>query len=251
MTNQLAKRYNTGKLRYTLISNIALQELARVYTYGAHKYSVYSDDKGNQFKGQDIPFTEQHKYTIIEDGSYNWKLGQNWLSVMDSIKRHLEAWSIGEDIDSDLGTYHLANAMWGISTLLDYYKSYPQGDNRIKQYNRIGLTIDNIIIEDLNKEPIITKIPFQVYCYFTKYPYNKIKKWLEKYNFPINLIYIVNSETKKINYLIKHKIDLQIETSWFNFITQNNLKINTYLYSTNTNKNFYVGNKRLNNLSDI
>lgn len=49
-----ARRYNKGKLRYELISPIALEEIAKVYTKGADKYTLY-DENGD----------------ILDDGSNN------------------------------------------------------------------------------------------------------------------------------------------------------------------------------------
>lgn len=147
--SQKAKRYNKGKVRYELISTIALQELAKVYTLGAHKYSVYNDDSGKVVFGKDIPFEEVGNYKLIEDASSNWKLGLNWKEAMGSVKRHIEAWESGEDFD-ELGTLHLGNAMWGLATLIDFYKTYPQGDDRPHNYLKevkIGLDIDEVICD--------------------------------------------------------------------------------------------------------
>lgn len=142
-----AKRYNQGKIRHELISPIAMAELAKVYTLGAHKYSVYEDKEGNKILGKDIPFEEAGNYKMIEDAADNWKKGQDWKSAMGSVKRHIAAWERGEDID-ELGTFHLGNAMWGLATLLHFYKTFPQGDNRDLPHNRhvkIGLDIDEVI----------------------------------------------------------------------------------------------------------
>jgi len=144
-----AKRYNKGKIRYELISPIALAELAKVYTLGAHKYSVYKDKSGQTVLGKDIPFENVQDYDLIEDASSNWRLGQNWKEAMGSIKRHIEEWELGKDFD-ELGTLHLGNAMWGLATLIDFYKTYPQGDDRPHNYLRkakIGLDIDEVLCD--------------------------------------------------------------------------------------------------------
>lgn len=130
-----ARRYNGGKLRYELIPHNALADLAEVYTKGAEKYTLY-DDNGN----------------IIDDGSDNWRKGQSWREVMASVKRHIQAWEAGEDKDPDpkMGTLHLANAAWGLFTLLEYYRIYPQGDNRNHMYlnmPKIGLDIDEVLAD--------------------------------------------------------------------------------------------------------
>jgi len=129
-----AKRYNKDKLRYDLISNIALKELAAVYTKGAEKYTVYNDDG-----------------SIKEDGANNWKLGLPWKSVIASAKRHIAAWESGEDIDPDLNTKHLANAMWNIATLLHYTETKPEFDDRDLWYKKplksLWLDLDGVLFD--------------------------------------------------------------------------------------------------------
>lgn len=128
-----ARRYNQGKLRYELLPEYALRDIVEVYTKGAHKYTIYNDDD-----------------SIKDDGSNNWRKGLSWMSMLSSIERHIKAFKQGEDFDPDLGTKHLANAAWGIMGLLEYYKIYPQGDDRSHGYlNRpkIGLDIDEVLAD--------------------------------------------------------------------------------------------------------
>lgn len=148
----IAKRYNNGKLRFDLIPNSALTFLAEVYTKGAHKYTIYEDENGNKVKGSEIPFENLSNLNlkIVEDGANNWRKGLDWKSTMASVKRHIAAWDKGEDIDADpsMNTKNLANAAWGLFSLLEFYEIYPQGDNRLcnKFTNaRIGLDIDEVI----------------------------------------------------------------------------------------------------------
>lgn len=147
-----AKRYNKGKPRYELLPPNALRKLVDVYTKGAHKYSVYENEKGEVIKGQDIPFEQitNLNLTLVEDGANNWKLGQNWTGSMASVKRHIAEWENGLDIDTDpsMGTYHLANAAWGLLSILEYYDIYPQGDDRNPlKFNipKVGLDIDGVL----------------------------------------------------------------------------------------------------------
>lgn len=126
-----ARRYNKGKLRYELLPEKALKDLVEVYTKGAEKYTVYNEDG-----------------SIKDDGANNWRKGLPWMSMLGSIERHIHAFKMGEDIDPDLGTKHLANAAWGLLSLLEYYKIYPQGDDREHGYLsnlKIGLDIDEVI----------------------------------------------------------------------------------------------------------
>lgn len=145
-----AKRYNKGKLRYELAPPYALSKIIDTYTKGAHKYTVYKKSDGSLVLGKDISQEEAAGYEIVEDGSNNWRLGQKWSDSLGSIKRHIAAFELGEDIDPDLNTLHLANAAWGMLQLIEYYKIYPQGDDRQHRYlnmPKIGLDIDEVLAD--------------------------------------------------------------------------------------------------------
>jgi 5'(3')-deoxyribonucleotidase len=151
--SEKGRRYNKGKLRYVLFPEFAKKCIIDVYTKGAHKYSIYEDVQGNKIKGIDIPFEKRGEYKLIDDASGNWRKGLSWMETLDSINRHEEAFKAGEDFDPELMTYHAANAAWGWISILEFYKIYPQGDDRKHSYlNRpkIGLDIDGVIC-DFNK----------------------------------------------------------------------------------------------------
>ena len=131
-----ARRYDEGKLRMELVPIKPLMELAKVYTNGAAKYHLY-DENGN----------------ITEDASDNWRKGMSWRKTIGAVKRHIAHWERGEDVDPDpkmKGTLHLANAAWGLFTLIEYYKIAPEYDDRAHQYlnrKKIGLDIDEVICD--------------------------------------------------------------------------------------------------------
>ncbi len=131
---QQARRYNKGKLRYELLPVIPLRELVRVYTLGAHKYSLYKDKEGNIIKGSDVPYEKlsELQLELVDDGADNWRKGLPFTETIGSIQRHLEAIRSGEDIDSDLGTLHAANAAWGLFAIMEYMIKHPEMDNRNK-----------------------------------------------------------------------------------------------------------------------
>ena len=139
MNKETAARFDEGKIRYELIPSYALEQLAKVYTYGAQKYD---DD--------------------------NWRKGLNWLKTIGSLLRHVYAWKKGETLDPESNCHHLAMASWNCFSLMSYEKHsvgiddrHPQDlelmdkkernkrfyirnklikENRIDQYN--GLTIE-------------------------------------------------------------------------------------------------------------
>jgi hypothetical protein len=89
------------KLRYDLIPAYPLEVLAQVYTAGAAKY---------------------------EDN--NWRKGIKWGRLFGAIMRHLWAYWRGEDLDRETLLPHLAHAIWGCMSLLEYSVTYPEGDDR-------------------------------------------------------------------------------------------------------------------------
>jgi hypothetical protein len=80
-------RYNTGKLKWGLVSWKALAPMVRVLMFGAEKY----DD-------------------------HNWKKGLKYTEVTESLQRHLNAFIEGEENDPESKLSHvghiLCNAMF-------------------------------------------------------------------------------------------------------------------------------------------
>ena len=153
--------------------------VADVYTKGAHKYSIYKDINTKEIKlGIDIPMEDLHKYELIDDASDNWRKGLSWMNTIESVERHIEAFKSGEDIDPDLKTYNLANAIWGLATLLEFYKIHPHGDDRPHKYKtipKIGLDVDEVLADfvgqlmvyfpDLTERPVYWNDPVLKDCF--------------------------------------------------------------------------------------
>jgi len=114
-------RYNAGKTRYDLVPTFAQEQYAKVLTKGAEKYA-----------------------------ERNWEKGMAWSKVMASLERHLAAIKRGEDYDSETGLLHSAHIMCNAAFITEYYKIYPQGDDRPVGYfksKRVGLDIDDVICD--------------------------------------------------------------------------------------------------------
>lgn len=114
-------RYNEGKIRYDLIPTYAHEQFAKVLTKGSEKYA-----------------------------ERNWELGMKWSKVTASLKRHIASFEAGEDFDKEDGLLHMAHAMCNTAFLVEYYKTYPQGDDRPHQYlkrAKIGLDIDDVLCD--------------------------------------------------------------------------------------------------------
>lgn len=90
MYGKIGMKHDQDKPRYDLIPPEAMNELAKVLTYGAEKYSP-----------------------------------DNWMKVDDGIpryyaamQRHVEAWRSGEHTDPESGLTHLSHAMTCLSFLI-------------------------------------------------------------------------------------------------------------------------------------
>ncbi len=114
-------RHNAGKTRHDLVPAFAQEQYAKVLTKGAQKYA-----------------------------ERNWERGMKWSKVLESLKRHILAFEKGEDYDKETGELHMAHAMCNSAFLTEYYKIYPQGDNRAHTYlemPKIGLDIDEVLAD--------------------------------------------------------------------------------------------------------
>jgi hypothetical protein len=114
-----ATRYNEGKIRYDLIDDYALEQMAKVLTKGAEKYE-----------------------------EENWRKGMKWSKAEASLKRHLAAYKEGEDFDHETGLYHLSHAMVNLMFMVNYYRTHPEYDDRRKSYltqPKITLDIDEVV----------------------------------------------------------------------------------------------------------
>ena len=83
-------KFDNDKNRWGLMNFRELDQVVEVITLGAKKY-----------------------------GDNNWQLVENAKErYFDALMRHITAWKIGEKIDEELGTPHLANAACNLLFLL-------------------------------------------------------------------------------------------------------------------------------------
>lgn len=121
MSEGTGLRFNEGKTRHDLVAAYAQEQYAAVLTKGAEKYAVR-----------------------------NWENGMPWSKIIASLKRHTIAIERGEDYDKETGLLHSAHVMCNAAFLTEYYKIFPQGDDRPLAYlnhPRIGMDIDDVLAD--------------------------------------------------------------------------------------------------------
>jgi len=140
-------KFDEGKNRYDLIPGYALDELAKIYTYGTKKY----DDN-------------------------NWRKGMKWGRIFGAMMRHAWAFWRGEDRDPESGLLHLAHAAWQCFTLMEYAKTHPELDDRFQDMKQPQTREEHFVCNKKEKIRIYlagtttaTKYRDIVHGYFDKY----------------------------------------------------------------------------------
>lgn len=250
---------NQNKIRYDLIPNHGLMEVHKILTEKLNKY-----DK-NQ-----------------------WKYGLPWSDVLSSLKKHLSDFEIGKDFTEE-GLLSIAEVAANALILADYYKTFPQGDDRIMcpvTKPRIALDIDDVcldfkgafekrfniklnpywdgtyqmkdLLEQLKSDknfwinlPTLHKPNFEPYCYITSrsIPDEWTKECLEKNGFPCAPVYSVPWNESKIPLLKEYKIDILIDDKPTNYHEATKNGIFCYLMDNEHNSFVNCGHRRIYDLN--
>lgn len=94
-------KYDQEKTRLDLISPIAIEELGKVLTFGARKYSAR-----------------------------NWEHGISWTRCIGALLRHTFAYLRGETKDPETGLSHMAHALCEAMFLVHFESTKPEFDDR-------------------------------------------------------------------------------------------------------------------------
>lgn len=96
-----ARRFNTGKLRWSLVNYEALKPMIRALENGANKYSPHE-----------------------------WKLGLEKNEVLESMQRHLAAIMDGEKNDEESGLPHIGHLMANAMFYSYFTKENEENENK-------------------------------------------------------------------------------------------------------------------------
>jgi hypothetical protein len=97
-------KFDKGKPPISLLDRHALEQIASVMDFGAHKY-----------------------------GRHNWRGGIKYSRLLDAALRHLMAFNDGEDLDNETKLSHIAHAGCCIMFLLWMEKERKDLDDRYKK----------------------------------------------------------------------------------------------------------------------
>ena len=108
-------KYDQEKIRWDLVPYDAVNEIAKVLTFGAKKYSAR-----------------------------NWEKGMDWSRAFGALQRHLTRWFHGQDLDKELQLTHLANAGCCLFFLLAWELRNAGNDDRPKLSKEVLDKMDNV-----------------------------------------------------------------------------------------------------------
>ncbi len=97
-------KFDQDKPRWALLPSEALEEVVKVYTFGAKKYA-----------------------------ENNWRKGMLWSRTFSAIMRHSWAFWKGETFDPETGLHHMAHVAFGCLTLIEYEKTQKNFDDRYQE----------------------------------------------------------------------------------------------------------------------
>lgn len=96
-------KYDECKPDFSLHPPIALEEIAKVWSFGAQKYE-----------------------------SFNWAKGFAWRRPVAAALRHIFAWLSGQDVDPESGISHLAHAACNLFMVIHFQATGTGTDNRME-----------------------------------------------------------------------------------------------------------------------
>jgi hypothetical protein len=103
-TLKRAIKFDAGKPRMSLLSQLWLWGVASVLTFGEHKYAAH-----------------------------NWRLGLKQSKCLDAAMRHITAFMDGEDLDPESGLHHLDHASCCLMFARELHVTHPKLDDRWKR----------------------------------------------------------------------------------------------------------------------
>lgn len=262
MSGHQGLRYNQGKNRLDLIPPYSTEQVGLVLTRGAEKYAPR-----------------------------NWEKGMSWMSVLASLKRHLLAFEKGEDFDKESELLHMSHVLCNAMFLVEYYKIYPQGDDRphhLRRKPKVGLDVDEVLADFIGGYRERFGVPAPNAWNFDREMKERFEKLKDDKEFWMNLKPLVNPEDLPFEptcyitsrpvpnewteeWLSKHNFPAvpvittqekvqsakEMELDWFvddkysTFLEMTSAGICCYLFSAPHNERYNVGYRRIESLTEL
>lgn len=128
-----------------------------------------------------------------------WRSGISWSDVLSSLEKHLLEFKLGNDFTEDK-LLHIAEVAANALILAEYYKTYPQGDDRI-----IGVNNKPIICCDLDDCIFDFKAAYeQKFGKMADY-------WASDYNMGENLQILKEDKDFWVNMPLKNRPNFEID----------------------------------------
>lgn len=259
-------RYNEGKLRYDLFEPHAMEQLAKVFTRGAQKYAPRNWEKGMSWMSV-LASLKRHTTAWEKGEDYDSETGLphmahaawNALALVSYMKiapkyddrnfKWMNFPKIGLDIDDVICDWTGAWAKkFGHPQPSSWQFSYKTSEN----FQTLGDELHEFF---LNIPPKISPedVPFEPHAYITarSVPIELTKEWIEKHGFPTAPVYSVGFGQSKVDVAKQSGIDIFVDDRFENFVELNKAGIVTYLLTTNHNKRYDVGSRRVNSLKEL
>lgn len=224
---------------------------------------------------------------LVELGT-DWRDGLSWTAVLENLDKHLSAMKRGEDYDKS-GLLNIAHVAQDALILAEYYKLYPQGDDRqigMKAKPIISLDIDDVVLdfkgaffkkfgieltpywdgsyqmgeklEELKNDkefwtniPVLHRPSFEPDLYITSrsIPDEWTKECLEKAGLPCAPVYSIPWNESKVELLKKHGVTIHVDDKPNNYREATEAGVFCYLMDAPHNKFMNVGHRRIYDLN--
>lgn len=110
------KKFDQEKPDMSLLSPFALEEIAKVMTYGKQKY-----------------------------GANNWRDGLAFSRLIAAVLRHINSYQKGEMVDPETNLSHIAHASCGLMMLLEFEKTCPNLNDLYHCNKNMKTLIDELL----------------------------------------------------------------------------------------------------------
>lgn len=213
---------------------------------------------------------------------------KEWSSLMNDLEASYQYFKSGKDINPDTGLYNLAHMASKALTLLEYYRTHPDLDDRYKPYlnfKRIVLDVDDVVAdfstafhsrfnipvaaywngsyemksrldEIIQTKDFYVNLPvkhkpnFMPHAYVSSrsIPVEWTQEFLEKSGLPCCPVYHVPFEASKLEVLKRIDAEIFIDDKFDNFLEAQKGGITSYLMDAPHNQHYEVGYRRIKNL---